>query len=98
MQYIRLIWRHADTDLPTEILSEIDDERYKSRKIEVFADGHVQCASEQLKDGDTRLGDVPCPPLKVVNVPGSELTAAYITREEFEARWREITAHRTEGG
>jgi hypothetical protein len=31
-------------------------------------------------------------------VNDAELCAAYITQEEFEARWREVTAHRTQGG
>ena len=96
MQYIRVIWTHEDADMPIEILSEIDDERYEVRKIDRFADNRIQCASEDFEEGDTRLGEKPWPQPEEVN--DAELCAAYITQEEFEARWREVTAHRTQGG
>lgn len=36
MKYIKVIWMHSFDDEPTELYSEIDDERYETRKVEFF--------------------------------------------------------------
>lgn len=39
MTYIRVQWLHEDSDFAVWLLSELDEERWETRKVEIFADG-----------------------------------------------------------
>jgi hypothetical protein len=41
--YLKLIWHHEFIDEPTWLYSELDENRYEVRKVEVFKDGQVLC-------------------------------------------------------
>jgi len=58
--YIRCEWVHDFEDEPYLIYSELDDERYATRSIEIFKDGRVVRASE---------GDLERDPMALPNIP-----------------------------
>jgi hypothetical protein len=89
--YIRSTWRCAPADCPVEIFSELDGQRFETRKIEVFRDGRVGFASNNGTSQDTRLGIVPVPSLhEIRNQPEFEIEE--ITKEAFEAKWKAVRA------
>lgn len=56
MKYICVEWVHDFSDQPVKIYSEIDDERYETRKVELFKDGTYGYAYENIEIGETGLG------------------------------------------
>ena len=57
MQYIRTIWVHDFPDFPVEIYSEIDEERWEVRKVEIFRDGSATYADLTRSTGKTGLSE-----------------------------------------
>jgi len=86
MQYIKVTWRHQNPKEPTLLYSELDSERYESRKIEVFANGQRGFADSKENSGSTFLGTVPFPPLEEI-ATDEQFVPAEITAEEFEREW-----------
>ena len=81
-------WFHDFADEPCCIYSELDDERYETRKIEVFKDGTTTRAStEDLKTDPMALGDQPVPSLEEVNAY-PEFHVEEIGADEFEDLWK----------
>ena len=86
--YIRSEWFHDFEDEPCCVYSELDDERYETRKIEVFKDGKTTRAStEDLKSDPMALGDQPVPPLEEIE-EYKEFHTEEIGAEEFEELWK----------
>ena len=73
-------------DDPVELLSELDEARFETRKVDVFADGRLQAASKDFGTGDTWLSYEPIPSLDDINSQ-TEFDAVEITREAFETIW-----------
>lgn len=91
MTHIVVIWHHENLDDPVELFSELDDERYEVRKVEVFRDGRKCFADASAHSGNTALGIVPVPPLEEI-ASDRQFRPRTITRQEFEAAWIEATA------
>ncbi|PHM50127.1 DUF6881 domain-containing protein [Xenorhabdus sp. KK7.4] len=86
MTYIKVYWKHNDDDYPFEIYSELDEDRYEIRKIEIFLNGKVSYAQEDKTTGSTILGEVPVPEVNEIN-EDTEFEAFNITKEEFNSLW-----------
>jgi hypothetical protein len=87
MNYICVKWIHSSPDEPVWLYSEIDADRWEKRKVEIFADGTYGYASAAESGGETRLGQVPVPPLtEIANDPQFE--PSEITKEKFEEVWQ----------
>jgi hypothetical protein len=84
--HIRVRWRRALVDEPVELLSELDEERWEVRKVEIFADGRMTYAWGKGASGDTRLGECAVPPLAEI-AADPQFEPAEISRDEFEAVW-----------
>jgi hypothetical protein len=69
------------------LVSELDDHRWETRKVEIFADGSKGHAMKGQESGGTRLGLVPLPPLDEI-AADPQFLPEEITEEEFEAVWR----------
>jgi hypothetical protein len=81
-------WFHDFADEPCCIYSELDDERYETRKIEVFKDGTTTRAStEDLKRDPMALADQPIPSVEEVNAY-PEFHMEEISVTEFEDLWK----------
>jgi hypothetical protein len=86
MEYIDVTWwQGADSD-PARLVSELDAQRYETRKLEFFSDGRVGFASAQSSTAGTTLGVAPIPPLDSIN-SHPQFFGASISAAEFEALW-----------
>lgn len=81
--FIRVDWRHGNAEDPITLFSELDEERWEVRKVEVFADGRIGYANERGSFGMTSLGDQPVPALEVL-ADNPEFEPVEITRAEFD--------------
>ncbi len=91
MRYIRVEWRHDDQDEPVMLLSELDDESYETRKIELFRDGRGGFADASESLPPTQLGLVPVPELREIAI-FPEFRPEEITKAEFERAWESARA------
>ena len=91
MKYIRVKWTHAFPDEPVWLYSEIDDERWESRKVDIFPDGHLERADNQREIGSTFLSVEPIPELGEINAQ-DEFEAVEIDGREFEQVWASAVA------
>jgi hypothetical protein len=86
MKYIRVQWLHESPADPVLLISELDDSRWETRKVEIFADGSRGWAMQGEERGETRLGLVPVPPTGEI-ATDPQFLIEEITREQFEAVW-----------
>lgn len=84
--YIRVRWLHDFQDEPVDLWSELDRERFETRKLEIFRDGTVGFASATEATDGTRLGSIPVPPLAEI-ARDPEFVLEEISQEAFERRW-----------
>ena len=87
--YVRSEWVHNFEDQPYLIYSEVGDDNYEIRKIEVFKDGSIGKASEENPEvGSTGLSDQPSLSIEEINaLPGEEFSAQQISAAEFNKLW-----------
>ncbi|MFE0756816.1 DUF6881 domain-containing protein [Inquilinus sp. NPDC058860] len=86
MEYIQVRWLHSFPNEPVLLISELDEARRETRKIEIFPDGSIGYADNRVEHGGTRLGLVPVPSIaKIAADP--EFVPEEVTREEFEEVW-----------
>jgi hypothetical protein len=64
MTYIRVKWHHNLSEEPILLFSELDAQRFETRKVEVFRDGRQAYASEAKEYGGSFLDEKPTPDLK----------------------------------
>ncbi|NBH16533.1 hypothetical protein D3Z55_03365 [Clostridiaceae bacterium] len=87
MNYILLNWFHNLDDEPYKIYSEIDDQRYEVRKIELYKNGTMSICDEKMIHSQNELADVAFPEdLDEINQDRQFFTQ-YINKEEFESLW-----------
>jgi len=84
--YIDVLWHHLNEDDPIRLVSELNDDRYETRKMEIFSNNRVGFADLLAHSIETRLGEAPVPPLQELN-DKSEFSARVITAQEFEELW-----------
>lgn len=90
MDYLHVHWQHDAADAPVDIYSELDDERWEVRKVEVFADGTHHYADDWHSTGRTGLSEVPLPSFEELAVQ-RPLVPAVIDGAEFERLWKHAT-------
>jgi hypothetical protein len=86
MKYFRCEWLHSDPDYPVVLYSEIDDERWETRKVDIYADGRRGFASQTEQSGHTQLGIESVPSFEEIN-SDPEFKLVEIERTEFEQVW-----------
>ena len=91
MVYLRCRWKHSFPDEPTLLYSELDDERWERRKVEIFADRRARYADRHQESGDTRLGLVPVPTLADIAVD-PQFDPAEVSKEEFDLVWNDAVS------
>ncbi|MFT9639724.1 DUF6881 domain-containing protein, partial [Alcaligenes phenolicus] len=85
-EFIDVQWRHHFEAEPTRLVSELDEHRMETRKLEFFRDGQVGYACAGHATCGTALGLVPVPSLSEINAD-PEFAGAMISSAEFEALW-----------
>jgi len=86
MKYIKVEWKHKDSDYPVAIYSELDEGSWEVRKVEVFPDGRYGYASGTESAGSTALGETPIPPLSEI-ASDPQFRPIEIAKQEFEEVW-----------
>jgi hypothetical protein len=88
MEYIYVEWLHNTKNDPIILISELDENRYELRKIEIYKDGKVGFATKKIEFMDTRLAEVPIPSKEEIAFQ-DEFLVREITKDEFENYWNE---------
>lgn len=87
MEYFTVHWYHMlGNDEPRTFYVEIDDDRFETRKVEIYDDGSFGMAGNDFAFGGTELGDQETPLIEEIN-GDTEFSASIITPGEFEAVW-----------
>jgi hypothetical protein len=86
MRYLHMQWIHSHPDEPVDIYSEITDDGWESRKIEIFPDGSVGFADSAEATGSTMLSLEPLPTLEEI-AADPQFVPAEINKVEFEKVW-----------
>lgn len=95
MQYLKVAWIHDLDDEPSLIYSEIDDQRYETRKIEIYKDNSFGLADKNLEFGGTRLGLEAVPEIDEIK-DDPQFVPLYISQDEFEDAWFEYLNYLSE--
>jgi hypothetical protein len=88
--HLRVAWKHASADKPVVLYSELDEQRFEVRKIEIVADGHAGWADGRDSTAETQLGTERVPSIEQI-AADPEFDPAPISRAEFD-RLRQQTA------
>ncbi|WP_341841123.1 DUF6881 domain-containing protein [Chitinophaga caseinilytica] len=86
MRYLKVIWMHNFDDEPQFIYSEIGDDAYELRKVEIYKDRSFGVASQEFEFGGTALADQQIPDVDAI-AGDAEFLPKEITRDEFEDVW-----------
>jgi hypothetical protein len=86
MKYLRVKWIHSLPDEPVDIYSEMDEEGYETRKLEVFLDGSNGFANSSGQVLSTELGEKPVPALEEI-AADPQFQPTLISEDEFEQVW-----------
>lgn len=87
MQYIKVQWLHDDPDFPVLLYSELDEDRWEIRKVDIYPDGRMEYADKDGGIGSTMLCDeMPIPPLEEI-ASDPVFVPEEIPQEEFERIW-----------
>ena len=78
------------------LYSELDDQRWELRKVEVFRDGRMGYADGEQEFGGSALGFEPMPHLAEI-AADPQFEPVELTRLEFESIWSEAVAQASEG-
>ena len=92
MRYVRVRWTSTDPSDPVLLYSELNDERWEVRKVEVYLDGSCGWASPTASSGDTMLGLVPVPELREI-ASDPQFDPEEISKAEFDSVWARCGGH-----
>lgn len=84
MEYIKVKWLHASPSYPTEIYSEVDNNRFEVRKIEVYLDGTINYFDSV--NNNQGLGTVPIPSVEEI-MKQEDFLALKIDKSFFDLVW-----------
>jgi NitT/TauT family transport system ATP-binding protein len=93
MKYMRVQWLHQHPDEPVWLYSEIDENGWEVRKVELFRDGTKGYASSTESNGRSHLSTEPLPPLASIAAQ-AEFVPQEIAREEFDLVWANVKPER----
>lgn len=89
MRYIQVDWIHNYPDDPTRLYSEVGDDGYEIRRIDIYRDGRTERVSEDTQDEYNFLNPQVYPSLEELNSKDEwdETKAQEITKDDFETVW-----------
>jgi hypothetical protein len=86
MRYLYIKWVHKNSGDPVHLYSEIGDDSYERRRVEIWADGRKGFADESEEKGGTSLSSMPVPSLKEIAAQ-PEFQPKAIEAEDFQKLW-----------
>lgn len=89
MKYIYVRWVHTIETEPIRLYSELDDELWERRKVEIYANGTCSYASKEEHLGTARLSEEPLPPIEEIALD-PQFQPSEISKTEFEKLWRSV--------
>jgi hypothetical protein len=95
MIYLEVVWSHSIISEPVKLYSEIDEQLWERRKVEVYADGTAGYADAAHSTRGTKLSIEPLPSIEEI-AADPQFTPREITAEDFEAVWQRFTAERND--
>lgn len=90
MEYIKVLWKHSLVDEPCCLYSELDGDRWETRKVETYADGTNGYASHDEACGGTKLSIEPLPTLDEI-AEDPQFAPFVIEQAEFDRVWQQRT-------
>jgi hypothetical protein len=79
-------WIHSLNSEPVVIYSEIDQNGWEVRKVEVYADGHMDFASSSESKGSSGLSKEPLPSMAEI-AANPQFEPVEIHQIDFERVW-----------
>ena len=86
MKYVKVHWLHDSRDDPITYYSELADDRYETRKVQIYRDGRAEWSDEEHETAAVGLSEVPFPDLMEIS-SRPEFIAEEIDSAEFESVW-----------
>ncbi|MDH6125835.1 hypothetical protein [Kitasatospora sp. GP82] len=86
MRYVKVAWHHDFDDEPVLYLSELGEDGYETRKVQVFRDGRSEWADEDHETAGVGLSEIAFPPVSEIAAQ-PEFDAEEISSTEFEQAW-----------
>jgi hypothetical protein len=86
MRYLRVKWVHTKPDYPVVLYTEVDDDGWEKRKVDVFADGKRGFAPPDDERFGTRLSIEPLPSIEEIG-RDPQFEPSWITMAEFDEVW-----------
>jgi hypothetical protein len=84
--YLRVLWLHLHPNEPIDLWSELDGDRYETRKLEFFPDGRIGYADKSDAAHGTQLGIEVMPTFEEI-ASQAEFKPEILTRDAFESMW-----------
>jgi hypothetical protein len=91
MDYVKVRWSHDYPDTTVAYFIELRDDRYETRRVQVYRDGRMEWADRDHESATVRLSERAFRPLDEINAQ-PQLTAESIDAEEFNTVWRQALA------
>ncbi|MBE1532977.1 DUF6881 domain-containing protein [Actinomadura algeriensis] len=89
--YLRVEWFHDFGEEPVDIYSEVGEDGYELRKVEVFRDGRLQYTDGLREAGGTMLSESPVGTVAEIAAQGG-FQPHEISEQEFEETWARAVA------
>ena len=86
MKYIKVKWIHSHPEEPVWLYSELNDDLWETRKVEIFPDGTKGYAHHSEAVGTTRLSIEPLPTLEEI-ASDPLFVPEEISAQEFDEVW-----------
>jgi hypothetical protein len=86
MHYLRVQWLHSFPGDPVDIYSEVDDEGWETRKVEIFPDGSIGYASATDATRSTVLSEERVPAVETI-AADPQFRPERIGKDQFERVW-----------
>ncbi len=89
---MKVDWQHDLADETVVLYSEVID-GWETRKVEVYRDGRIDHASEDVETGTAKLSEVLMPTVEDI-AEQTEFVPVEISVDDFESVWRQATGAR----
>jgi hypothetical protein len=86
MHYLLVKITGEADDMPSEIYHELDENRFERRKVEIFEDGSVSWAYQDVEEGSTQLASEAVPSFEEIN-SNNKFSPEEISLDQFEQIW-----------
>ena len=87
MRYYRVRWIHEFMDEPLDLYSEVDEDGWEQRKVEIFRDGRMGYAEATAHSLSTELSEKVLPSLEEI-AADPQFQPSEITQAAFEEVWQ----------